>query len=296
MTRDKIALIHRPQTSPSAMNRVSSRRHLICSLFAVSAFGALLAPTASAQQADLLANARASGVIRVANTQASPPWSMLDDKNQPAGYDVEVAREVAKRIGVARVEFVADLFKNFVEGLKAGKYELVINDLTPTPEREKQVDFSVAYGLEDFRIFVRTSNNDIKDRPDLKGKRVGVTAGTSNESWSRANLPGSEIVTYDNGGLVFNDIAIGRIDALISSHFGGMRYASVNKLPIKEVGPILTYQLSAAAMPKNQPALREAVSKAIREMRADGTIDRLSNRLLGVSYQMSAQIAKEEKQ
>lgn len=278
------------------MNRVSSRRHLICSLFAVSAFGALLAPTASAQQADLLANARASGVIRVANTQASPPWSMLDDKNQPAGYDVEVAREVAKRIGVARVEFVADLFKNFIEGLKAGKYELVMNDLTPTPEREKQVDFSVAYGLEDFRIFVRTSNNDIKDRPDLKGKRVGVTAGTSNESWSRANLPGSEIVTYDNGGLVFNDIAIGRIDALISSHFGGMRYASVNKLPIKEVGPILTYQLSAAAMPKNQPALREAVSKAIREMRADGTIDRLSNRLLGVSYQMSAQIAQEEKQ
>lgn len=278
------------------MNRVSSRRHLICRLFAVSAFGALLAPTASAQQADLLANARASGVIRVANTQASPPWSMLDDKNQPAGYDVEVAREVAKRIGVARVEFVADLFKNFVEGLKAGKYELVMNDLTPTPEREKQVDFSVAYGLEDFRIFVRTSNTDIKDRPDLKGKRVGVTAGTSNESWSRANLPGSEIVTYDNGGLVFNDIAIGRIDALISSHFGGMRYASVNKLPIKEVGPILTYQLSAAAMPKNQPALREAVSKAIGEMRADGTIDRLSNRLLGVSYQMSAQIAQEEKQ
>ncbi|WP_339094837.1 transporter substrate-binding domain-containing protein [Variovorax paradoxus] len=278
------------------MNRVSSRRHLICSLFAMSALGMLLAPKASAQQADLLANARASGVIRVANTQASPPWSMLDDKNQPAGYDVEVAKEVARRIGVARVEFVADLFKNFVEGLKAGKYELVMNDLTPTPEREKQVDFSIAYGLEDFRIFVRTSNNDIKDRPDLKGKRIGVTAGTSNESWSRANLPGSEIVTYDNGGLVFNDIAIGRIDALISSHFGGMRYATVNKLPIKEVGPILTYQLSAAAMPKNQPALREAVSKAIRDMRADGTIDRLSNRLLGVSYQMSAQIAHEEKQ
>lgn len=74
------------------------------------------------------------------------------------------------------------------------------------------------------------------------------------------------------------------------------QYATVNKLPIKEVGPILTYQLSAAAMPKNQPALREAVSKAIKEMRADGTIDRLSNRWLGVSYQMSIQIAQEEKQ
>ncbi|SEU16699.1 amino acid ABC transporter substrate-binding protein, PAAT family [Variovorax sp. OV084] len=253
-------------------------------------------PTWAQQQPrDILANARAAGVIRIANTQASPPWSMLDDKNQPAGYDVEVAKEVAKRIGVARVEFVADLFKNFVEGLKAGKYDLVMNDLTPTIEREKQVDFSAAYGLEDFRIFVRNANNDIKDRPDLKGKRIGVTAGTSNESWSRENLLGSEIVTYDNGGLVFNDLAIGRVDALISSHFGGMKYATVNKLPIKEVGPILTYQLSAAAMAKNQPALREAVSKAVKDMRADGTIDRLSNRWLGVSYQMSVEIAKAEK-
>ncbi|WP_233101899.1 transporter substrate-binding domain-containing protein [Variovorax sp. IB41] len=279
------------------MNRTPLRRTLLCSLMGACASLALLGSATWAQQPrDLLAAARSSGVIRIANTQASPPWSMLDDKNQPAGYDVEVAKEVARRIGVAKVEFVADLFKNFVEGLKAGKYDLVMNDLTPTVEREKQVDFSAAYGLEDFRIFVRTANNDIKDRPDLKGKRIGVTAGTSNESWSRANLADSEIVTYDNGGLVFNDIAIGRIDAVISSHFGGMKYATVNKLPIKEVGPILTYQLSAAAMAKNQPALREAVSKAVRDMRADGTIDRLSTRWLGVSYQMTVEIAKAEKQ
>ncbi|MNK42688.1 Cystine-binding periplasmic protein precursor [compost metagenome] len=280
------------------MNRTRPlHRRLLCTLVAASAIATVLATPAWAQQQprDILASARAAGVIRIANTQASPPWSMLDDKNQPAGYDVEVAKEVAKRIGVARVEFVADLFKNFVEGLKAGKYDLVMNDLTPTAEREKQVDFSTAYGLEDFRIFVRTANNDIKDRPDLKGKRIGVTAGTSNESWSRENLLGSEIVTYDNGGLVFNDLAIGRVDALISSHFGGMKYATVNKLPIKEVGPILTYQLSAAAMAKNQPALREAVSKAVKDMRADGTIDRLSNRWLGVSYQMSAEISKAER-
>lgn len=280
------------------MNRTRPlQRRLLCTLVAASAMATVLAAPTWAQQQprDILASARAAGVIRIANTQASPPWSMLDDKNQPAGYDVEVAKEVAKRIGVARVEFVADLFKNFVEGLKAGKYDLVMNDLTPTVEREKQVDFSAAYGLEDFRIFVRNANNDIKDRPDLKGKRIGVTAGTSNESWSRENLLGSEIVTYDNGGLVFNDLAIGRVDALISSHFGGMKYATVNKLPIKEVGPILTYQLSAAAMAKNQPALREAVSKAVKDMRADGTIDRLSNRWLGVSYQMSAEIAKAER-
>ena len=263
--------------------------------FSICLFALALCGPAWAQTRDILSSARASGVIRIANTQASPPWSLLDDKNQPAGYDVEVAREVARRIGVARVEFTADLFKNFVEGLKTDKYDLVMNDLTPTPERMKQVDFAAPYGVEDFRIFVRSSNADIKDRPDLKGKRVGATAGTSNESWARANLKDSEIVTYDNGGLVFNDLAIGRIDAIISSHFGGMKYALVNKLPIKEVGPIQTYQLSAPAMARNQPALKDAVSKAIADMVRDGTIDRLSKRWVGVSYDMSVEIANAQK-
>lgn len=271
------------------------RRHALQSLLVLAALGSVCA-SSWAQSKDILASARSAGVIRIANTQASPPWSLLDDKNQPSGYDVEVAKEVAKRIGVAKIEFIADLFKNFVEGLKADKYDLVMNDLTPTVERAKQVDFSAPYGVEDFRIFVRNVNTDIKDKPDLRGKRVGVTTGTSNESWARANLKDSEIITYDNGGLVFNDLAIGRIDAIISSHFGGMKYATINKLPIKEVGPILTYQLSAAAMVKNQPALREAVNKAVADMHADGTIDRLSKRWVGVSYEMSGEIAKAQKQ
>ncbi|WP_082221538.1 transporter substrate-binding domain-containing protein [Herbaspirillum chlorophenolicum] len=246
--------------------------------------------------ADILASARASGVIRIANTQSSPPWSLIDDKLQPAGYDVEVAKEVARRIGVAKVVFVADSFKNFVEGLKVGKYDLVMNDLTPTPEREKQVDFAAPYGVEDFRIFVLSSNAGIKDQPDLKGKKVGVTTGTSNETWARAHLKDSDIRTYDNGGFVFNDLGNGRIDAVISSHFGGMKYANVNKLPIKEVGPVLIYQLSAPAMVKGQQALKEAVSKAIADMTKDGTLDRLARRWVGPEFDMVGDIGRALKQ
>lgn len=253
---------------------------------------AAAAVTAQNIPADILAGARASGVIRIANTQSSPPWSLIDDKLQPAGYDVEVAKEVARRIGVAKVVFVADSFKNFVEGLKAGKYDMVMNDLTPSPEREKQVDFAAPYGVEDFRIFVLASNASIKDKPDLKGKKVGVTTGTTNESWARANLKESDIRAYDNGGFVFNDLGNGRIDAVISSHFGGMKYANVNKLPIKEVGPVLIYQLSAPAMPKGQQPLKEAVSKAIGDMTRDGTIDRLARRWVGAEFDMVGDIQR----
>ncbi|WP_414444743.1 ABC transporter substrate-binding protein [Burkholderia sp. 22PA0106] len=271
--------------------RFRAARLAVCVMFGAASIAAM-----PAQAADQLAAARAAGTLRVANTQSSPPWSLLDDRNQAAGYDVEVAREVARRIGVPKVTFVADSFKNFVEGLKSGKYDLVMNDLTPTPERGKQVDFGAPYGVEDFRIFVRADNATIKGRADLKGKRVGVTTGSTNESWSRSHLTDSDIRTYDNGGLVFNDLGSGRIDAVIISHFGGLKYANVNHLPVKEVGEPLIYQLSAPALQKNQPALRDAVDKAIAEMLADGTIERLAKKWVGADYDMVGTIAKAKAQ
>lgn len=238
-----------------------------------------------------LAEIRAKGDIRIANTQSSPPWSYINDQNQPDGYDVAVAREVAKRIGIPHITFISDTFKNFVEGLKTDKYDLVMNDLTPTPEREQQVDFSEPYGVEEFRIFITDNNNKIHEQKDLAGAKVGVTAGTSNESWSRAHLTNSEIMTYENGGLVFNDLAFGRIDAVISSFFGGEKYRKANSLPIKAVGQPLTYQLSAAAMPKGHTSLKEAIDKAVTEMIADGTIDSLAKKYIGPDYPMTKDIA-----
>ena len=123
-----------------------------------------------------------------------------------------------------------------------------------------------------------------------------MTTGSSNESWARAHLKDSDIRTYDNGGLVFNDLGSGRLDAVIISHFGGMKYANVNHLPVKEVGEPLIYQLSAPAMVKGQPALLDAVNKAITEMTADGTIDALSKKWVGPNYEMVNTIAKAKTQ
>lgn len=261
-----------------------------------TAAGMALPAAAWAQAPDLLAKARAAGVIRIANTQSSPPWSLIDDRNQPAGYDVDVAREVARRMGIAQVVFVADSYKNFVEGLRVGKYDVVMNDLTPTPERSKQIDFAAPYGVEDFRIFVRADSADIRGRADLRGKRVGVTTGTTNETWSRDNLKEADIRAYDNGGFVYADLKNRRLDAVISSQFGGLKYAAASRMPVRMVGEPLVYQLSAPALAKGQPALRAALSKAVESMVADGTVDRLAKKWLGEHYDMSGTIAKAQRQ
>lgn len=277
---------------------IVSRRRRVRTLVTAAMLGALCSSAAQAQAParDVLAQARASGVIRIANTQSSAPWSQLDDKNQPAGYDVDVARELARRIGVGRVVFVADSYKNFVEGLRVGKYEIVMNALTPTPERARQVDFGAPYGVEDLRIFVRAENTTIRGRADLAGKRVGATSGTTNESWARANLLQSDVRGYDNGGFVYSDLANRRLDAVISSHFGGMKYAEVHKLPVKAVGQPLVYQLSAPAVAKGQAALVAALNQGVAAMLADGSIDRIGKKWVGADYKMQAHIIKAQAQ
>ncbi len=277
------------------MSQTSGKRRLANMLLIAMGSTIAVAPVL-AQPIDLLARIKTDGVIRIANTQASPPWSMLDDKNQLTGYDVAMAQELARRMGPFKVKFVGDTYKNFVEGLKTDKYDLVMNDMTPTEIRRKQVDFSIPYGVEVFRIFVRKDNSDITSKATLAGKRVGVSTGSSNETWAREHLTDSDIRGYDNGALIFNDIANGRIDAVIISHFGGMKYAHAKGIPVKEVGEPLTYQLAAAALPKGQEALKAAVNKALESMLGDGTVERISNQFVGKDYKMldSIDAAKKE--
>lgn len=232
------------------------------------------------------------GVVYVANTQESPPWSFIDSKNQPDGYDVAVAREIFRRIGVAKVEFVADKFKNFVEGVNAKKYDVVVNSMARTPERAKVVDFTVPYTVQDFRIWVNEKNTSIRDKATLKGKSVGASAGTANEMWARANLPDSEIRAYEGGGFLFNDLINGRLDSAIDSYFNGYKMKTINKLPVKTVGEPLVYSLGAAVVPKNSLALKSAMDKAIGEMIADGTLQKFAHQYVGPDYDMTGNMKK----
>ncbi|WP_144140942.1 transporter substrate-binding domain-containing protein [Paraburkholderia sp. BCC1884] len=248
--------------------------------------------TVHAQGDNALQRLRQASSITIANTQASPPWSQIDDQNQPAGYDVDVATEVAKRIGVKKVTFIADTFSNFIDGLRVGKYDIVVNSMAATAPRKKIVDFSAPYAPQEFRIWVSDKVIGINGVNDLAGRDVGVEAGTSNEVWARAHLTSSKIHSYDNGGFLYNDLASGRIDAVIESHFAGLKEKQINHLPIHESGPVLTISLGCVAISKNQPELVDAINQAIGDMIADGTLERLGHKWLGADYDVVGDIHK----
>lgn len=230
---------------------------------------------------DALSRLKSAGVVRVANTQASPPWSFLDERNQPAGYDIDVALEVAKRLAIPKVTFIQSTFADFIPGVQSDRFDIVISGQTITDERRKQVDFSVPYEVNGVAIFVGSSNQSIKTLSDLAGKRIGVTAGGTQETFARQSIARADVRTYTNAILALTDLHVGRIDAALYSKFTGAFLAERHGLKVRPLPALLNYEVNGMSFKKGQGDLQAAVDNAIVAMVADGTLTRISKRWLG---------------
>jgi ABC-type amino acid transport substrate-binding protein len=96
-------------------------------------------------QEDLLSRVKATGKIRIANTQGHAPWDFLNDKNELVGLGVDLGREVARRMGITNVEFIPARFPDLIPGVQANRFDLVIAGHSITEERAKVVSFSQPY-------------------------------------------------------------------------------------------------------------------------------------------------------
>lgn len=233
-----------------------------------------------AREGDVLATARSKGVLRVANTQANPPYSMIDKSTKVVGFDIDVANEVAKRMGIAKVEFVPGTFQTFIPGLQSDKWDAVIAGLTITDERKMQVDFSCPYQVNGVSIFVTEQNTTISTEADLAGQRVAVSAGGTQEQQAQ-KIKGAKVLTYDNSTLALKDVATGRADAYIGSKFTGAYLAERSGLAVKPVADYLSSELNGMAFPKGQEELTKAADNALAEMISDGTLSKISRQWLG---------------
>lgn len=231
--------------------------------------------------ADLLSKVRQTGTLKVAITQANPPWNFLDSSGNPAGYDVDVAHELAKRLGVGEVEFVPSNFQSFIEGVRANRFDIVIAGQTITEERAREVGFSIPYQVNGISIFVPGKSSDVANVEQLAGKTVGVSAGTTQEEFARTKVPGAQVKTYQNATLGLIDLARSNADAMLVSRFQGAYLAAQNKLAVKPVGPLLESEVNGMSFRKDAGAFKGAVDQALTDMINDGTLTAISQRWLG---------------
>lgn len=237
--------------------------------------------------------------LKVATNGSWRPQSYLDDHNQLVGFDIDVAREIAKRLG-RTAKFETPDFSTMTGGHWHGRWDIAVGSVTPTRARSQVVDFAGVYYYSPYVLAVH-SNSVVRTFEALNGKTVGVETGTTSEDYIRHRLridtpdmpavqyrvtPGV-VRTYADSTMPLDDLRLGdgvRLDAVVAPEqtvLGAIK----SGYPIKIMpGGYAFREPLTVVTDKGTPQWTAKVRGIIAEMKADGTLRTLTTRWYGRDY------------
>ncbi len=224
---------------------------------------------------------KAAGVIRIGVDDAFPPMEYRDEKGNLIGFDVDLADEIGKRLGVDIV-WVPTAWDGVILALQSGKFDIILSTLTITDERAEKIDFSPPYIYGAQIIVVKQQTKNINILSDLKGKVVGTQLGSTGEVAAKKFGGFKDLKLYATYPEAFTDLAIGRIQALVVDEFVGRYYITKQAGAYRVLDERLAEESIGIGFRKGDDAFREAISAAIDSIKADGTYGRISEKWFGV--------------
>ncbi|ATW28959.1 hypothetical protein DCMF_27590 [Candidatus Formimonas warabiya] len=231
--------------------------------------------------------------ILVGTMGTYPPFSFQDESGKLTGYDIEVVREVDKRLDDVEFEFVPTPWDSMFLGLESNKYQVVANQIVRNPEREEKYYFSnTNYFNSISAIIVKKGRTGISTLDDLKGLKVGTAVGDSFtrilEEYNKQNNNALILKYYDgtNPTVTLQDIEAGRIDAYLNDPI--MVNENVKKLglQVEPTGEPVTVEPVYLVFRKDEQgaALRDKIDQVLSEMKEDGTLGNLSKQWFDTDY------------
>ena len=239
------------------------------------------ASSAASAGSDLLSTIQNRGTLIVALEGAWQPWSYHDESDTLVGYDVEVSRAIAEKLGV-EPEYVESDWDSLFAGMDAGRYDMVCNGVEVTEERSKTYDFTTPYGYIHTALAVKKDNDSITSFEDLDGK---TTANSLASTYMElAESYGATVQGIDTLEETIQLLTAGRIDATLNADVSFYDYLNVHPdADFKLVA--FTEEASHVAIPLRKgdetATLLEAINNAIEELRADGTLSELGEKYFG---------------
>ena len=239
------------------------------------------------------------GELVVATNASWPPQSYLDDSNKLVGFDIDVATEIAKRLGTG-IRFETPDWATMTGGRWAGRYDLGVGSVTPTKARAQAIDFAGIYYYSPY-VYVVHKDSAAQTVDDLAGKKIGVETATTSEDFINRRLeidaPGlppieyklepGQILTYADSMLPYDDLRLGdgvRVDAVISPEQTAMN-AINNGYPVRVLeGEYAFREPLVVIAEKGDPEWTAKIGEIIEAMKADGTLGELTTKWYGKDY------------
>jgi polar amino acid transport system substrate-binding protein len=260
---------------------------------------AALAMTTAAHAGATLDRVMEKKAMVVATNSGWPPQSYLDDNNEMVGFDIDVSKEIAKRLGV-EVSFETPDWATLTGGRWQGRYDLGVGSVTPTKARAQVIDFVGVYYFSPY-VYVLHKDSTAKSVDDLKGKVIGVETATTSEDFVNRRLeidaPGlppieyklepGEVRTFADSMLPFDDLRLGdgvRLDAVIAPEQTALN-AIKNGYPLRILeGEYAFREPLVVIAEKVDPDWTKKVGGIIEDMKKDGTLAKLTTKWYGKDY------------
>ncbi|MBS9479091.1 transporter substrate-binding domain-containing protein [Ancylobacter radicis] len=247
------------------------------------AAGALVAAATQAPlsaSADALATIETNKVIRIAVPQDFPPFGSVGSDMQPKGYDVDMAKLIAEKLGV-KLELVPVTSANRIPYLQTNKVDLVISSLGKNPEREKVIDFSTAYAPFFNGVF-GPADVTVKDAAGLAGKTVGVTRGAVEDLELTKIAPADvTIKRYEDNNGTISAFLSGQVDLVATGNVVAAAILERNPPKRPEIKFLIKNSPCFIGLNKNEPALLAKVDAIIAAAKKDGALDAIAQKWLG---------------
>lgn len=235
----------------------------------------------SASSADLLEEIQDRGEMVFATEGTWSPWTFHNEDGDLTGYDIEVARGIAERLGV-EATFAEGEWDGLLAGLDSARYDTMANGVSVTPERSEKYDFTEPYAYNRI-VIIALEDSDIASMDDLEGKTTANTLGSSYASLAESY--GATNTGVDDFNQTIQLLQQGRIDATLNDEVvfydymgehpdAGLKIAAVNEEPTHVAFPLRKEAATAS--------LLEAMNEAIADMRETGELEELSNEFFGI--------------
>lgn len=230
-----------------------------------------------------LSDIKAKGQFVVGLDDSFPPMGFKDDNGKIVGFDIDMATEAAKRMGVKAV-FKPIQWDGIILSLNNKDIDVIWNGLTITPKREKQISISKPY-LENKQIIVVKNSSTIKGKSDLAQKKVGLQLGSSSETALTSDAVVSktlkETKKYNNNTEALMDLNTGRIDAVVIDEVVGRYYTAKKPGVYKILNENFGTEQYGVGLRKNDKTFLNELNKTLDAMKADGSADKISEKWFG---------------